>query len=171
MILNNTHTHFSRSAILCLALFLAMTLPLGGCSSDTLPDKQHVESDKHGFPMSVEGTVGKMTEKNGTRSMIVEASAYTLRPQETKNYAIGIAAWGDDLTPGMKAIAVSRDLIPLGLGHNVEVSILGLPGKYRVLDKMNKRWEHKIDILFGDNVALAREWGKRKVVINWAMPN
>jgi len=47
----------------------------------------------------------------GPQSMEVTASAYTLRAAETKDYAPGIAAWGDKLEPGMKAIAVSRDLI------------------------------------------------------------
>lgn len=152
-----------------LALVMISALALGGCGSDDLDD-QAIERDQNEFPASVEGPVGELNEKNGMRSMIVNASAYTLRPQETKDYAAGVAAWGDKLEPGMKAVAVSRDLIPLGLGHNVKVTIRGLSGSYRVLDKMNKRWEHKIDILFGDDVALAREWGKRKVVITWPAP-
>jgi hypothetical protein len=39
-------------------------------------------------------------------------------------------AWGDTLEPGMKAIAVSRDLIRLGLVHNTYVTIEALPGRY-----------------------------------------
>ena len=153
-----------------VALTLTLILTLGGCSNDEPISGQHVESDQYGFPIGVDGPAGKMAEKSNIRTMIVDASAYTLRPEETKNYAIGVAAWGDKLAPGMKAIAVSRDLIPLGLGHNAEVAILGLSGKYRVLDKMNKRWAHKIDIFFGDDVALAQKWGKRKVVITWSVP-
>ncbi|MBI9079423.1 MAG: 3D domain-containing protein [Pseudodesulfovibrio sp.] len=147
-----------------------MPLTLWGCSNDEFAGEQHVESDQYEFPTGVDGKVGKVTEKNGIRSMIVNASAYTDRPVETKKYAVGIAAWGDKLIPGMKAIAVSRDLIPLGLGHNAEVIIRGLSGKYHVLDKMNKRWEHKIDIFFGDDLSLAKKWGKRKIVISWSMP-
>jgi len=156
-----------RGSVLCLLFTLTLLFSLGGCGHDDSGGEKHVETDQHGFPVSVNEPVGQMTEKNGMRSMIVKASAYTLRPQETKNYALGVAAWGDKLEPGMKAIAVSRDLIPLGLGHNTEVTIHGLSGTYRVLDKMNKRWTNKIDIFFGDDVALARKWGKRRVVITW----
>jgi 3D (Asp-Asp-Asp) domain-containing protein len=67
----------------------------------------------------------------------------------------------------MKAIAVSRDLIPVGLDHKTEVSIEGLKGKYVVLDKMNKRWKQKIDIYMGLDEHKARNWGKRKVNISW----
>jgi 3D (Asp-Asp-Asp) domain-containing protein len=103
-------------------------------------------------------------------SMEVAASAYTARPEETKAVNHDIAAWGDKLVPGMKCIAVSRDLIPLGLGHNTPVKIEGLPGEYLVKDKMNKRWEKKIDIFFGQDVKAAKEWGKRTVTISWPKP-
>ncbi len=106
----------------------------------------------------------------GPQSMEVTASAYTLRPSETKDYAPGIAAWGDELEPGMKAIAVSRDLIDAGLGHMTEVKIEGLEGTYIVRDKMNQRWTKKIDIFMGTNVEAAREWGKRTVTIQWTNP-
>lgn len=106
----------------------------------------------------------------GDHSMEVTASAYTLRPAETKDYAPGIAAWGDRLEPGMKAIAVSRDLIDEGLDHMTEVRIEGLEGTYIVRDKMNKRWERKIDIFMGTDVERAREWGKRRVTIHWRNP-
>ena len=102
-----------------------------------------------------------------TESLDVDATAYTSRVEETKQGDPFVTAWGDTLKPGMKAIAVSRDLIPLGLGHGTEVTIEGLPGKYVVLDKMNKRWEKKIDIYFGNDVKAARDWGKRKVRITW----
>lgn len=106
----------------------------------------------------------------GPQSMEVTASAYTLRASETKDYSPGIAAWGDKLEPGMKAIAVSRDLIDEGLGHMTEVKIEGLEGTYIVRDKMNKRWEEKIDIFMGRDVERAREWGKRTVTIHWTNP-
>ena len=106
----------------------------------------------------------------GPQSMEVTASAYTLRASETKDYAPGIAAWGDKLKPGMKAIAVSRDLIDMGLGHMTEVKIEGLEGTWIVRDKMHKRWEKKIDIFMGTDVERAREWGKRKVTIHWTNP-
>lgn len=103
----------------------------------------------------------------GEREMDVTASAYTMREAETKKGNIGLAAWGDQLEPGMKAIAVSRDLIDEGLGHGTEVRIEGLDGTYVVRDKMNKRWEEKIDIFMGLDVTAARQWGKQEVTIHW----
>ena len=101
-----------------------------------------------------------------TRSLNVTASAYnSLKSQTSGNPAIG--AWGDELRPGMKAIAVSRDLIKLGLKHNTQVKIDGLPGIYLVKDKMHRRWKKKIDIYMGTDVKAARNWGKRKVTIHW----
>ena len=90
--------------------------------------------------------------------------------EETKKGNIGLAAWGDMLKPGMKAIAVSRDLIDLGLTHRTEVKIEGLEGTYIVRDKMNKRWTKKIDIFMGMDLQKARKWGKRKVTIHWTKP-
>ncbi len=106
----------------------------------------------------------------GPQSMEVTATAYTMRESETKKGNIGLAAWGDQLEPGMKAIAVSRDLIDDGLGHMREVKIDGLEGTYIVRDKMNKRWKKKIDIFMGTDVAAAREWGKQTVTIRWTNP-
>jgi 3D (Asp-Asp-Asp) domain-containing protein len=99
--------------------------------------------------------------------MEVTATAYTMAEAETKKGNVGLAAWGDQLEPGMKAIAVSRDLIDMGLDHGTKVRIEGLEGTYVVLDKMNKRWEKKIDIFMGRNRTRAREWGKRTVTIHW----
>ncbi|MGV6826599.1 MAG: 3D domain-containing protein [bacterium] len=101
----------------------------------------------------------------------VTATAYTSSVRET-NSQPNIAAWGDRLQPGMKAIAVSRDLLDMGLTHNVEVEIVGLEGRYRILDKMNPRWTRKIDIYMGNDVKAAREWGKQTVIIRWPqIPN
>ena len=99
-------------------------------------------------------------------SLKVAVSAYTSSVGETDSTPT-LAAWGDTLKPGMKSIAVSRDLIELGLTHNQEVRIEGLEGKYRVLDKMNKRWKKKIDIYMGNDVKKARQWGKQERVIYW----
>ena len=100
------------------------------------------------------------------RSLEVTATAYTSRRVETQGNPRQ-AAWGDRLKPGMKAVAVSRDLIPLGLGHEARITIDGLEGEYRVLDKMAARWRKRIDIYFGDDLEGAREWGRRKVVVRW----
>lgn len=106
----------------------------------------------------------------GEHTMEVTASAYTMAESETKKGNVGLAAWGDQLEPGMKAIAVSRDLIEEGLTHETPVRIEGLEGEYLVLDKMNKRWSEKIDIFMGTDQKAAREWGKRTVTISWTIP-
>jgi len=100
------------------------------------------------------------------RSMEVKATAYNSVKWQTANDP-AITAWGDTLKPGMKAIAISRDLLDSGFYHNMEVSIDGLEGKYKVLDKMNRRWTKKIDIYMGTDVTEAREWGKQDVTIRW----
>lgn len=97
----------------------------------------------------------------------VTATAYTSHVAQTDSTP-NIAAWGDRLKPGMKVIAVSRDLLNVyGLKHRQKVRIKGLEGQYLVLDKMNKRWRKKIDIYMGMNKKKAFRWGRRKVEINW----
>jgi 3D (Asp-Asp-Asp) domain-containing protein len=103
----------------------------------------------------------------GERSLEVTATAYNSVPGQTSGEPI-LTAWSDRLEPGMKAIAVSRDLIELGLTHGVEVGIEGLPGKYVVRDKMAKRWSRKIDIYMGEDVERALRWGRQKVTIQWS---
>lgn len=103
---------------------------------------------------------------SSVRSLVVTATAYNSLVAQTDSDPT-TAAWGDALAPGMKAIAVSRDLIPLGLDHRAPVSIEGLPGKYRVLDKMNGRWSNRIDIYMGNDVNAALAWGRREVRIHW----
>lgn len=97
----------------------------------------------------------------------VTATAYTSHVGQTDSTP-NIAAWGDRLRPGMKAIAVSRDLLKVyGLKRGQKVRIKGLKGEYLVLDKMNKRWRKKIDIYMGMNKRKAFRWGRRKVEIMW----
>ncbi len=96
----------------------------------------------------------------------VTATAYNSVPGQTQGNP-RITAWGDKLVSGMKAIAVSRDLIALGLKHGVKVRVEGLPGAYAVTDKLHKRWKRRIDIYMGKDVKAAKAWGKRKVTIRW----
>jgi 3D (Asp-Asp-Asp) domain-containing protein len=100
------------------------------------------------------------------RALAVTATAYNSLPEQT-DAEPHLAAWGDSLAPGMKVIAVSRDLIPLGLDHRTSVKIEGLPGVYLVLDKMHQRWTKRIDIYMGHDLDAARTWGKRRVEISW----
>lgn len=103
------------------------------------------------------------------RTMEVKASAYNSVKSQTSNEP-NITAWGDTLKPGMKAIAISRDLLDSGLYHNLEVNIEGLEGTYVVLDLMNRRWTKKIDLYMGTDIEKAEEWGNQKVTISWSTP-
>ena len=81
-----------------------------------------------------------------------------------------LAAWGDTLKPGMKAIAVSRDLLKMGLEYNTMVRIDTFPDTFYVKDKMHRKWRNKIDIYMGDDIAKARKWGRQKLMICYAIP-
>ena len=96
----------------------------------------------------------------------VTATAYTSTRSQTDSTPF-LAAWNNVLKPGVKSIAVSRDLLKKGLKNGSKVTISGLPGEYLVLDKMNKRWENKIDIYMGKDHKKAKEWGKQKVIMRW----
>jgi 3D (Asp-Asp-Asp) domain-containing protein len=102
-------------------------------------------------------------------SIWVTATAYNALESQTKKGNVGIGAWGDLLTDDLKAIAVSKDLIEMGLIRNREVKIEGLEGIYRVMDKMNNRWTRKIDIFMGTDREAAIQWGKRKVKITFSV--
>ena len=78
-----------------------------------------------------------------------------------------IAAWGDRLKPGMKAVAVSHDLMKRGLTRGKKIKIKGLKGYYVVLDRMSRRWKKRIDIYMGNNVRKARRWGRQRRHIPW----
>lgn len=106
------------------------------------------------------------------KELSVSASAYNSVAWQTTKAKPSIAAWGDELKPGMRVIAVSRDLLKQGLTNGARVKIEGLPGVYTVRDKMNSRWRKKIDIYMGKDVAAAREFGLQKdIQISWAGPN
>jgi 3D (Asp-Asp-Asp) domain-containing protein len=103
------------------------------------------------------------------QELVVTATAYNAVPAQTDRDP-EIAAWGDRLRPGMRAIAVSPDLLAHGLVRNSRVRIEGLAGEYLVLDKMPRRWQRRIDIFMGGDISAARSWGKRTVRIEWAPP-
>jgi 3D (Asp-Asp-Asp) domain-containing protein len=100
------------------------------------------------------------------RTLRVTAAAYNSTVAQTDSRPAE-AAWGDSLVPGLRTIAISRDLIPLGLGQGVTVRIEGLAGEFTVLDKMDARWRKRIDVYFGKDVEAARQWGEKQVVIRW----
>lgn len=99
-------------------------------------------------------------------SLTVTASAYNSTVGQT-NENPNITAFGDSLKPGMKAIAVSRDLLRKGLRHNTPVLIDGLEGVYLVKDKMHHKWRNHIDIYMGEDINAARAWGRKKVCVDF----
>lgn len=96
----------------------------------------------------------------------VTATAYNSLAYQTGDNPF-ITAFGDSLKPGVRYIAVSRDLLKLGLKHNTLVKVEGLNGTYLVKDKMHSRWRNKIDIYMGTDVNAAKKWGRRKVNISY----
>jgi len=108
-----------------------------------------------------------LAHRFGKRKLRVTATAYSSHRGQTDKTPF-LAAWNNRLRPGMKIIAVSRDLLRrYGMRNGTKVRIAGLRGYYRVRDKMNKRYRKRIDIYMGVNRRKALRWGRRSVVIYW----
>jgi 3D (Asp-Asp-Asp) domain-containing protein len=101
-------------------------------------------------------------------TLTVTAVAYTLDSDQTDDDE-DIGAWGDELDDEAKIIAVSRDLLAMGLTRGTRVRIEGRRGEYVVMDLMHARWTKRIDILMEDEDD-AFAWGRRKVKIKWKGP-
>ena len=99
------------------------------------------------------------------KELKVTATAYNSFPSQTSKIHPGITAWGDSLYPGMKIIAVSKDLIPLGLDYNTPVKIKGDTTIYLVKDKMHSKWKNRIDIYMGEDKEKALQWGRKKITL------
>jgi 3D (Asp-Asp-Asp) domain-containing protein len=109
----------------------------------------------------------KIVEPNSPKSLSVVATAYTSHRNQTDSTPF-VAAWGNRIGPGMRIIAVSRDLIRKhGLKNGTKVRITGLPETYIVRDKMNERFCNKIDIYMGVDKRKAIRWGRRYVKLSW----
>jgi len=101
------------------------------------------------------------------KKLRVTATAYSSHRGQTDSTPF-LAAWNNRLRPGMKIIAVSRDMLTkYGMRNGTKVRIGGLPGYYIVRDKMNKRYKKRIDIYTGVDRRRALRWGRRSVVIYW----
>ena len=103
------------------------------------------------------------------KTLKVTATAYNSLSYQTNNNP-NITAFGDSLVPGKKYIAVSRDLLELGLTHNTFVTIEGFKGIYLVKDKMNRRWKNRIDIYMGTDVKAAKTFGRQQLSIHYRVP-
>ena len=124
------------------------------------------------FILFLASCTSKTNSETGSKdtTITVTATAFNTLEYQTSNNP-HLTAWQDTLKPGMKAIAVSRDLIPLGLDNNKQVQIEGLSGTYLVKDKMAARWSKKIDIYMGEDTQAANEWGEKEVEITFEKPS
>lgn len=102
-----------------------------------------------------------------TKSLVVRALAYTGCSSKSKSKRLPRGAWGDPLPPDIKAVAVSPDLLQMGLEYGDAIRIEGLPGEYKVLDLMHHRHAKAIDIYYGYDRCGARQWGSRTLTITW----
>jgi 3D (Asp-Asp-Asp) domain-containing protein len=110
------------------------------------------------------GLASSTASANERRWLEVDVTAYNASVAQTDRDP-WVAAWGDELRPGVRAIAVSRDLLSLGFGHGTRVEIDGLSGEYVVLDKTHRRWTRRVDLFMGGDVQKALNWGNRKMRI------
>ena len=108
-------------------------------------------------------------EQCNSNTIKVTATAYNSLAYQTSSNP-SITAFGDSLKPGQRYIAVSRDLLDSGLVHNTQVKIQGFDSLYTVKDKMNRRWRKRIDIYMDNDVAKAKEWGRKKIKIEYCIP-
>lgn len=109
----------------------------------------------------------RMIRGFGKHRLRVTATAYSSHRGQTDNTPF-LAAWNNRIRPGMKIIAVSRDMLTrYGLRNGSRVRIAGLRGYYTVRDKMNKRFRRRIDIYMGVNRRRALRWGRRSVMLYW----
>ena len=99
-------------------------------------------------------------------SIEVTATAYNSIPNQTAGDGT-LTAFGLRLHPGMRIVAISRDLEAQGLHHGVRITIDGLEGEWEVGDRLSDEWQERIDIFMGSDVGSARAWGKRRVRIRW----
>lgn len=99
------------------------------------------------------------------RSLTVTATAYnTIRAQTDNTPHIG--ACNEPIQRGVNLLAVSPDLMKMGLDCGTRVKVDGF-GEFVVWDKMDDRWKRRIDIHMGRKVEKAEEWGEKKVRIRW----
>jgi hypothetical protein len=84
--------------------------------------------------------------------------------------AVERGAWGDEIRPGVKAIAVSSDLVERGLVPGVRVRIEGFAGSYAVLDRLPPGRTRHIAVFAGLEPEAARRMEERQVRIYWEAP-
>lgn len=100
--------------------------------------------------------------------LTVTATAYNSTRAQTDHHPSETAC-GNDIRPGSRIIAISRDLKDQGLGCGTEVEISGLEGTWVVDDVMARRHKQVIDIYMGRDIKAAKHWGVKEVEIKWKL--
>lgn len=136
-----------------------------------MPSVQLFSLQNFGLPLAISlcaCVADTQARASAKRSHTVTATAYNLTVAQTDG-SPRVGAWGDrldKLEPGVRAIAVSQDLVEKGLERNQRVRIDKLDGEFVVLDRMPSQWTSRIDIHM-DSVDEAREWGEQRVEVSW----
>jgi 3D (Asp-Asp-Asp) domain-containing protein/predicted small lipoprotein YifL len=167
-----------HAQIMITALTLLVTsLTLPGCAGTKGPNQlaDAAATSRASKKKPEEAAIGRLDDPSflfasaslaPSKSVRVKALAYTGCSVNSKKRAPR-GAWGDALTADSKAVAVSPDLLDMGLDRGDVISIEGLPGQYKVLDVMHGRHDKTIDIFYGDDRCGAMQWGKRTLNITW----
>lgn len=157
--------HFESTALIRVGKTIQLPLPY---RLKALEAKRKAEEKKRKLARALKKRKGsRLIRGFGKHKLRVTATAYSSHRGQTDKTPF-LAAWNNRIRPGMKIIAVSRDLLTkYGLRNGSRVRIGGLPGIYRVRDKMNKRFRKRIDIYTGVNRRKALRWGRRSVMLYW----
>ena len=102
---------------------------------------------------------------SAVRELEVTATAFNSVVAQTDAQPT-LTASGEHLRPGVRALAISRDLERAGLTFGTRVEIDGY-GEWVVQDRMAPRWRRKIDLYMGEDEEAARRFGTRSVTIRW----
>ncbi len=152
------YNQLKKDSVICIGKKLVLPFPYKIAQLEK--ERKRREAKKR-----AEAKRSKMIRGFGKRKLRVTATAYSSHRGQTDKTPF-LAAWNNRIRPGMKIIAVSRDMLTrYGLRNGSKVRIGGLPGLYTVRDKMNKRYRKRIDIYMGTNRRRALRWGRRSVVI------
>jgi 3D (Asp-Asp-Asp) domain-containing protein len=100
-------------------------------------------------------------------SALVTASAYNSHPDQTQGDPF-LTASGRRLEPGMRALAVSPDLLEAGLDFGTRVRVEGMEGEWVVLDRLPDGRRRSIDLYFGLDEEAALRFGRKRVRIDWS---
>jgi len=152
------YNQLEKTSTICIGKKLILPFPYKIAS---LEKKREIRLAKE----KKEAKKSRRFRRIGKKKLRVTATAYSSHRGQTDKTPF-LAAWNNRIRPGMKIIAVSRDMLTrYGLRNGSKVRIGGLPGYYTVRDKMNKRYRKRIDIYMGTNRRRALRWGRRSVVI------